>query len=333
MNDAELAAAFAGKVALVTGGMGFIGSHVARRLVKLGARVRVIDALVPDCGGNAFNLEDVRDGLELRIADLRDSDALEALVLGCDYIFDLAGQVSHVDSMERPFDDLENNTRAHLCLLEACRRHAPGVRIVFASTRQVYGRARYLPLDEEHPCDARDVNGVHKLAAEQYHRVYGASYGIRSVVLRLTNTYGPGQLVKHARQGFIGWFVRLAVEGKTIDVMGDGNQTRDLNHVDDVVTAMLLAAASPAAVGRTYNLGANPPISLGDLATLLVDLSEGASWRLVPFPPERARIDVGNAYASHAAIRRDLGWEPRIGLREGLLATLDFYRRNLARYL
>ena len=333
MNDAELAAAFAGKVALVTGGMGFIGSHVARRLVRLGARVRVVDALVSDCGGNPFNLEDVREQLELRIADLRDPEALDALLAGCDHVFNLAGQVSHVDSMARPFDDLENNLRAHLCLLEACRRHAPEARIVFASTRQVYGRARYLPLDEEHPCEPCDVNGVHKLAAEQYHRIYGASYGIRSVVLRLTNTYGPGQLVKHPRQGFIGWFVRLAVEGKTIEVMGDGEQTRDLNHVDDVATAMLLAAASPKAVGRTYNLGASPPISLRDVATLLVDLSEGASWRLVPFPPERARIDVGNAYASHAAIRRDLGWEPRVGLREGLAETLGFYRRNLERYL
>lgn len=333
MKDSDLAAAFAGKLALVTGGMGFIGSHVARRLVRLGARVRVIDALVPDCGGNPFNLEDVREKLELRIADLREPEALDALLIGCDHVFNLAGQVSHVDSMLRPLDDLENNARAQLCLLEACRRRAPEARIVFASTRQVYGRARYLPLDEEHPCESCDVNGVHKLAAEQYHRVYAASYGIQSVVLRLTNTYGPGQLVKHPRQGFIGWFVRLAVESKTIEVMGDGEQTRDLNHVDDVATAMLLAAASPKAVGRTYNLGASPPISLRNLAALLVELSGGASWRLVPFPPERARIDVGSAYASHAAIRRDLGWEPRIGLREGLAETIRFYRRNLEGYL
>jgi UDP-glucose 4-epimerase len=295
--------------------------------------VRVIDALVPECGANPFNLEDVRDALEVRNADLRDEAALGEVLAGCAVVFNLAGQVSHVDSMTRPFDDLENNTRAHLCLLEACRRHAPAVRVVYASTRQVYGRARYLPLDEEHPCEPRDVNGAHKLAAEQYHRVYGATYGIEQVILRLTNTYGPGQLVKHARQGFIGWFIRLAVEGKTLEVMGDGEQTRDLNHVDDVVTALLLAAAAPQAVGRTYNLGATPPVSLRELAALLVELSGAASWRLVPFPEERARIDVGNAYASYAAIHRDLGWEPRIGLREGLAETLDFYRRNLSRYL
>ncbi|MGH7287986.1 MAG: NAD-dependent epimerase/dehydratase family protein [Myxococcota bacterium] len=332
MNGIDLAAAFAGKTALVTGGLGFIGSHVARRLVRLGARVRVIDALLPDCGGNPFNLEDVREQVEVRIADLREVEALDEVLAGCDHVFDLAGKVSHVDSMSRPLDDLEHNARAQLTLLEGCRRRAPRARVVLASTRQVYGRPRYLPLDEDHPCEARDVNGVHKLAAEQYHRVYAASYGIQSVVLRLTNTYGPGQLVKHARQGFIGWFVRLAAEGKTIEVMGDGEQMRDLNHVDDVATALLLAAASPSATGRTYNLGATPPISLRDLAKLLVELSEGASWQLVPFPPERARIDVGSAYASYAAIRRELGWEPRIALREGLAETLRFYRRHLDRY-
>lgn len=332
MTGVDLAADFAGRTALVTGGMGFIGSHVVRRLVGLGARVRVIDALLPDCGGNPFNVEDVREQIELRVADLREPEALDDLLSGCDHVFNLAGKVSHVDSMSQPLDDLAHNAHAQLSLLEACRRRAPEARVVLASTRQVYGRPRYLPLDEAHPCEASDVNGVHKLAAEQYHRVYAASYGIPSVVLRLTNTYGPGQLVRHARQGFIGWFVRLAAEGKTIEVMGDGEQTRDLNHVDDVATALLLAAVSPRAVGRTYNLGATPPVSLRALAALLVELSEGASFKLVPFPPERARIDIGNAYASYEAIRGELGWEPRIGLREGLAETLLFYRRNLDRY-
>jgi UDP-glucose 4-epimerase len=298
----------------------------------LGARVRVVDSLVPGCGGNPFNLNDVREQVEVCVADLCDPEAIDDLVTGSDLVFSLAGQVSHIDSMTRPLDDLESNARAQLCLLEACRRRAPEARVVLASTRQVYGSPRYLPLDEDHPCEARDINGIHKRAAEEYHRVYAAAHGLASVVLRLTNTYGPGQLVKHARQGFIGWFVRLAVEGKTIEVMGDGEQQRDLNHVDDVATAMLLAAASPQAANRTYNLGATPPISLRELARLLVELSDGASWRLVPFPTERARIDVGSAFASYAAIQRDLGWEPRIGLREGLAETLRFYRQHLEHY-
>jgi nucleoside-diphosphate-sugar epimerase len=331
--SAELAAVFAGRRALVTGGLGFIGSHVARRLVRLGAEVGVIDALVPGCGGNPFNLADVRERVRVRIADVREPAAIGEAVAGQDFVFNLVGQVSHVDSMTDPESDLENNARAHLALLEACRRGRPGVKIVLASTRQIYGRPRRLPVDESHPCEPVDVNGIHKWAAEQYHRVYAQTHGIQSAILRLTNTYGPGQLVKHARQGFIGWFIRRAVEGEPIDVMGDGEQLRDLNHVDDVVDALLLAAASPVASGRVYNLGASPPISLRALAELLVKVAGRGSWRLVPFPDERRRIDVGSVYADYSAIRRDLGWEPRVPLRDGLEATLRFYERNLARYL
>lgn len=331
--NASHAAVFAGRRALVTGGLGFIGSRVARRLEGLGAEVSVIDALVPGCGGNPFNLADVRDRIQVRIADVRDAGAMAEAVAGQDFLFNLVGQVSHVDSMTDPESDLENNARTHLSVLEACRRHNPGVRIVLASTRQIYGRPRRLPVDESHPIEPVDVNGIHKWAAEQYHRVYARTHGIRSAILRLTNTYGPGQLVKHARQGFIGWFVRRAVEGEPIEVMGDGEQLRDLNHVDDVAEAMLLAAAAPSASGRVYNLGASEPISLRAIAELLVKVAGHGSWRLVPFPEDRRRIDVGSIYVDWSAIRRDLGWEPRVRLREGLEATVRYYERNLARYL
>jgi nucleoside-diphosphate-sugar epimerase len=329
----DLAAAFAGRRTLVTGGLGFIGSHVARRLVELGAEVAVIDALVPGCGGNPFNLEGVRDKVDVRTADLRDGEATAAAVRGRDFVWHLAGQVSHIDSMSDPFADLENNVRASLQLLECCRRESPEVVVVLASTRQIYGRPRYLPVDEAHPCEPVDVNGIHKWAAEHYHTLYQRAYGLRSAILRLTNTYGPGQLVAHARQGFLGWFLRLAVEGGTIELMGDGEQLRDLNHVDDVVDALLLAAATPAAQGRVYNLGASPPVSLRALAELMVELAGRGSYRLVPFPPERRRIDVGSVYADWSAIHRDLGWEPRVPLRDGLSATIRFYERHLARYL
>jgi nucleoside-diphosphate-sugar epimerase len=329
----DLTAAFAGRRVLVTGGLGFIGSRVARRLVGLGADVSVIDALIPGCGGNWFNLDGVRDRVQVQVADVREPAALVEGIAGRDYLFNLVGQVSHVDSMTDPERDLESNARAHLSVLEACRRVNPRVKIVLASTRQIYGRPQRLPVDESHPIDPVDVNGVHKWAAEQYHRVYGRTHGIPSAILRLTNTYGPGQLVKHARQGFIGWFVRRAVEGAPLEVMGDGEQLRDLNHVDDVADALLLAAASPAAVGRTYNLGASPPIALAALAELLVKIAGRGSWRLVPFPDERRRIDIGSVHADYSAIRRELGWEPRVPLREGLEATVRFYERNLGHYL
>jgi UDP-glucose 4-epimerase len=331
--SADLAAAYAGRRALVTGGLGFIGSHVARRLLGLGAEVTVIDALVPGFGGNPFNLADVRERVRVLQADVRDAATIEACAAGQDAVFHLAGQVSHTDSMSDPQRDLEHNCRASLALLEACRRHAPGVRIVLAGTRQVYGRPQHLPIDETHPARPVDINGVHKWAAEQYHRLYHEIHGIPSVVLRLTNTYGPGQLVKHPRQGFIGWFLRKAVEGGEIEIMGDGSQQRDLNYVDDVVEAMLRAAATPAAWGEVYNLGSPEPVALEALVRLLLELAGRGSYRFVPFPPERKSIDIGSVRVDYGKIRRELGWEPRVALRDGLERTLRYYERHLARYL
>jgi UDP-glucose 4-epimerase len=235
--------------------------------------------------------------------------------------------------MEAPRVDLNNNCEAPLSVLEACRRHAPEAKVVYASTRQVYGRPHYLPVDEAHPCEPVDVNGIHKHAAERYHLLYDQVHGVRSVVLRLTNTYGPGQLVKHARQGVVGWFLRRVVEGEPLEVMGDGKQLRDLNYVDDAVDAMLRAAATPRAWGRVYNLGASPPISLRDLAALMVEIRGAGSWRVVPFPEERRRIDIGSVHVSYERARDELGWEPRVPLREGLARTIRFYEKNLARYL
>lgn len=332
-GDADLTARYAGRRALVTGGLGFVGSRLARRLLGLGAEVSVIDALVPGHGGNPFNVADVRERLAVTLADVCDRAAIESAVAGQDYLFHMAGQVSHTDSMREPASDLDNNCRAALSVLEACRRLNPTVRIAFAGTRQIYGRPQRLPIDESHPVRPVDVNGVHKWAAEQYHRLYHEVHGLPSVVLRLTNTYGPGQLIKHARQGFIGWFVRKAVEGGEIEIMGDGSQLRDLNYVDDVVDALLLAAATPSAWGQAYNLGAPEPVSLEALAQRLIAIAGRGSYRFVPFPPERKSIDIGSVRVDYGKIRRELGWEPRVGLREGLTRTLRYYEQHLHHYL
>ncbi len=326
-------AAFSGRRVLVTGGLGFIGSHVARRMVEYGAEVTVIDALVPGYGGNLFNVDDIRDRIQLVVDDVREVPAIEACVEGRDFIFNLVGQVSHTDSMSRPDIDLENNCHAPLAVLEACRRTNRAAHIVYSSTRQIYGRPDRLPVDESHPCRPVDVNGIHKWAAEQYHRLYDEVYGIWSSVLRLTNTYGPGVLVKHPRQGFIGWFVRKVVEGGEIEIMGDGTQVRDMNYIDDVVDALLLAAMTPAARGQIYNLGSPAPVSLREIATSLVDIAGSGSLRFVPFPPERKRIDVGSVTVDYARIRADLGWEPRVGLDDGLARSIRYYQQHLGRYL
>lgn len=317
---------------LITGGLGFIGSNLARRLVDLGAHVTLVDSLIPDYGGNRFNIAGYEDHLRVNIADVRDPYSMRALVQGQDFLFNLAGQVSHIDSMTDPFSDLEINTRAQLSILEACRHENPAIKIVYAGTRQQYGKPDYLPLDEKHPQHPTDVNGVNKLAGEWYHIVYHNAYGLRATSLRLTNTYGPRQLMQHNRQGFIGWFVRLATEGKEIQLYGDGQQLRDLTHVDDVVDAFLRAGASEAVNGQVFNLGGSAPVSLLEIAQLLIEIAGQGNIRLVPWPEARKRIDIGDVYSSYAHIHSVLGWQPTVDLRAGLAQTLAYYRQHHQQY-
>jgi UDP-glucose 4-epimerase len=317
---------------MITGGLGFIGSNLARRLVEYGADVLIVDSLIPDYGGNLFNIEGIRDRVRVNIADIRDASGMNYLVRGQDYIFNLAGQVSHIDSMRDPYTDLEINCRSQLSLLEACRRNNPSVKIIHASTRQIYGMPDYLPVDEKHLLHPTDVNGINKMAGEWYHILYSNVYGIRATSLRLTNTYGPRQLMKHNRQGFIGWFIRLAIDGEEISVYGDGEQLRDLNYVDDVVEAFLLAGATDHVNGHVYNLGGREPVSLLQIVETLMELSPEASYKLVPFPPEKKRIDIGDYYGDYGKIREALGWEPVVELREGLERTIAYYREHKERY-
>jgi UDP-glucose 4-epimerase len=318
---------------LITGGLGFIGSNLARRLVDLGANVTVVDSLIPDYGGNQFNIAGYEDRLRINIADVRDPYSMRALVKGQDILFNLAGQVSHMDSMADPFTDLEINARSQLSILEACRYENPPIRIVYAGTRQQYGKPRYLPLDEDHIQAPTDVNGVNKMAGEWFHMVYHTAYGLRATSLRLTNTYGPRQLIKHNRQGFIGWFVRLAVEGKTIQLYGDGQQLRDLTYVDDVVDAFLRAGASDAACGEVFNLGGQAPISLLELARLIVDIAGRGQVELVPWPEERKKIDIGDVYSSYAHIQAALGWAPTTSLADGLARMIAYCSEHYDRYI
>jgi UDP-glucose 4-epimerase len=324
--------AYRGRRVLITGGLGFIGSNLARRLVELGSEVVLVDSLTPQYGGNRANIRGIEDRLTVNISDVRDAHSLPSLIRGRELVFNLAGQTSHVDSLHDPFTDLDINCRSQLSILETCRHEDPEVKIVFASTRQLYGRPQYLPVDERHPLAPVDPNGVNKAAGEWYHLVYGEIYGLRCSVLRLTNTYGPRMRVKDDRQTFLGTWLRLAVEGQELLVFGDGTQRRDFTYVDDAVEAFLLAGASPEADGEVFNVGGEPPVSLRELAELLVEIAGGGSYRLVPFPEERRSIDIGDYFADDAKIRRRLGWEPRVGLREGLDRSLAYYREQGADY-
>ena len=325
-------AVFSKKRVLITGGLGFIGSNLARRLVDWEADVILIDSLMPQYGGNRHNIAGYEDRLRVQEADICNEALMVALVQGQDYVFNLAGQSSHLDSMQDPYRDLEVNCKAQLTVLEACRKHNPGVKIIYASTRQIYGTPAYLPVDEKHPVAPVDINGIHKWAGEEYHLMYQRVYGIQSCVLRLTNIYGPRMRVKDARQTFLGWWIAQVLNGQTIRVFGDGTQLRDLSYIDDAVEALLYAAATDACYGEIFNLGGDSPISLGALAELLVAVHGAGRWISTPFPSAQKAIDIGHYYANDQKFRALVGWRSTITVQEGLARTLAYYREHGAQY-
>jgi UDP-glucose 4-epimerase len=328
----DLAAAFRGRRVLITGGLGFIGSNLARELVVAGSSVTLIDSLIPTHGGMWANVAGIENEVEIHELDVRDTERLHVHLLDKDVLFNLAGQTSHLDSMTDPRTDLAVNCTAQLSLLEACRADNPALRIVFAGTRQIYGRPRYLPVDEAHPIDPVDVNGINKTAGEWYHLLYARVYGLPVSVLRLTNTYGPRMRVRDARQTFLGLWIRLALEDRELCIYGDGHQRRDFSYVDDVVRALCLAATSPSAVGEVFNVGADGHVSLNETAELVVRLAGSGRHRVVPFPEDRLAIDIGDYYADDTKLRTALGWRPEVGFEEGLVSTLDYYRAFGDRY-
>ncbi len=328
MSSQQVASELSDARVLITGGAGFIGSNLARELVDAGSHVTIIDSLIPEYGGNMENLAGIVDRVALNISDIRDPHSIRALVQGVDVVFNLAGQTSHLDSMTDPHTDLDINAGAQLSLLEACRQENPKAVIVFASTRQFYGKPDYLPVNEGHPIRPVDVNGVNKWAGEAYHLLYHQVYGMPTTALRLTNTYGPRMRVRDARQTFLGVWIKQALTGQPIQIFGDGQQRRDFTYVDDCVDALLLAATRPEAIGRVFNLGSSEVVSLEELAKIMTDLVPGSFYQLIPFPEDRKRIDIGDYFADTALISESLGWTPSIDLTDGLARTVDYYRTH-----
>jgi UDP-glucose 4-epimerase len=321
---------FRGRTILITGGLGLIGSNLARRLVSLGAQVTILDNMIPHHGGTLNNITDIINHVRLNISDIRDSHSLAHFIDGSHIIFNLAGQTSHMASMTDPLTDLSINCLAPLTLLELCRTRAPLAKIIYTSTRQVYGRSQYLPVDELHPINPPDINAIHKYAAESYHLLYNHVHKIRSTVLRLTNVYGPGMRVKDAKQNFLGAWIGQAVQGRSFDVLG-GQQLRDLSFVDDTVDALLYATL-PETDGKVFNIAGDSVLRLIDLATALSVIS-GTKYKIKEYPPERKLIDIGDYYGIDNSFRAITGWEPKVSIRDGLQATFDFYLSNLTKYL
>lgn len=323
---------FADARVLITGGLGFIGSNLARRLNSLGADITVVDSLLPDYGGNRYNVEGINDRLQINISDVRDTHSLRSLVEGKDYLFNLAGQTSHLDSMRNPMPDLEINCQAQLSILETCRVHNPKIKIVFASTRQIYGRPDHLPVAESHPLNPVDVNGINKMAGEKYHLLYNDIYGIPATALRLTNTIGPRMRIKDARQTFVGLWVRQILEGQPVSVWG-GKQLRDFTDVEDAVDAFLVAAASPSTNGQVYNLGGSEVVDLVSVARLMVEVNGSGQYEIREFPADRRAIDIGDYYGDFSKIRTELGWTPKRTLRETIESTLRYFRDSMPHYV
>lgn len=328
----DVTSPFRGRNVLVTGGLGFIGSNLAIRLVDDGANVTLVDSLIPEYGGNLRSIAGIESRVRVNVSDVRDEYSFASLVQGQDYLFNLAGQTSHIDSMADPQTDLAINARAQLSILEACRRHNPEITIVFASTRQIYGRPLYVPVDEKHPIHPVDINGVNKAAGESFHRVYHDVYGLRSCSLRLTNTYGPRMRIKDARQTFLGVWIRSVLEGAPFEVWG-GDQLRDFNFVDDVVDALLRAAVTPSCLGMALNLGGEEAWKLRDVAEVLVAVNGSGTYEVKDYPADRRTIEIGDYYTDFSKAREVLGWSPRVPFREGLARTLAFFRENIEHYV
>jgi UDP-glucose 4-epimerase len=331
--DASGSDFYRGRRVMITGGLGFIGSNLARRLADLGADVLLVDSLIPDYGGNLFNIAGIEDRVRVNVADVRQASTMNYLVRDREIIFNLAGQVSHIDSIRDPHTDLEINCTSQLTILEACRHHNPRAKVIYASTRQIYGKPDFLPVTEQHLVRPTDVNGINKAAGEYYHLVYNNVFGVRASGLRLTNVYGPRQLLKHNRQGFIAWFIRLAIEDKEIQVFGDGSQVRDFVYVDDAVEAFLRAGASDACNGGAFNVGGSEPIAHRDLVQLLVEIAGTGRYRFVDWPAEKKAIDIGSFYADSSRFTAACGWTPAVTLRDGLARTVAYYREHMDRYV
>jgi len=324
---------FKGKNALVTGGAGFIGSNLTHKLCELGANVTVIDFLIPDAGGNLFNLEGVKEKVTLVIDDMG-SDKIGELLIDQDFVFNLAGQVSHISSMKNPINDLKINCESQLKFLEACRMVAKkNAKIVHTSTRQIYGSPKYLPIDEKHPLTPPDINGINKLASEQYHILYNKVYGLNTCVLRLTNTFGPRQLINHSKQGFIPWFVKQAICGEEISIFGTGLQIRDMNYVEDVVSALLSSAITEKSNGKIYNLGSQENLNLKNFVKLLIDITGKGSYKIIPFPEDQKKIDVGDTFCDYSKIESEVGWRPKVSISEGLEKMVAYYEQFKEHYL
>lgn len=333
MKNSLLFKKYIGKKILITGGLGFIGSNIAQRLIELGAKVTIIDNLNPLYGGNLFNIDNIKNKVKVIIGDVRDQKLIEKNVINKDIIFDLAAQVSHADSKNMPFEDLDINCKAHLLLLETCRRKNDKVKILFASSRLVLGKIMENPVTIYHPTNPLSLYGIHKLTTEKYFQLYHNRYGIPTTILRLTNPYGERQQIKHGKYSIPGWFLRLAMEKKSIKIFGDGKQLRDYIYVDDVVLAFLLTGITNKTNGKIYNCGLGKSIKFKKMAEFVVSIVGNGKIEYVPWPKNYAKEETGSFETDISELKKDTGWKPKIELKEGIRKMFKYYKLHSKKYV
>jgi UDP-glucose 4-epimerase len=319
---------FKGRRVLITGGAGMLGSSLAHRLVQLGSQVTVLDAMFPHFGGNVFNFAGIQDDIRFVRGDIRDEAIVRECVEDVEYVFNLAAQVSYIDSNTDIMTDLDINCRGQIKLLEACKATGAHQRVVFASSRFVYGRIEYNPVDEKHPLNCLSIYGIHKLAGEKYHRFFYDMYRIPTICLRISNPYGPRQQMKHSKYGIVNWFIRLALEGKPLTIYGKGLQARDYVYVNDIAEAFLLAALSDKTSGQVYNVGSGQGVRFRDMARLIAEIIPGTSVMETEWNPGSYFVETGDYVSDITKVRQDTGWSPKVSLREGIELTVDYYKRH-----
>ncbi|MBI2663252.1 NAD-dependent epimerase/dehydratase family protein [Candidatus Woesearchaeota archaeon] len=329
MNSLEQ---YEGKEILITGGLGLIGSTIANKLNVLGAKITILDAKIPIYGGNFFNIENIKKQINVEIGDIRDRDKVNQIVQGKDIIFNLAGQIDYTYSLDEPHYDLDINCRGHLNVLEACRKYNPNAVVLFSGSRMQYGKTEYLPVDEKHPTNPLSIYGVHKLTGEKYHLAYNNHYGLKTVMFRISNPYGPRSQMKHYKYSIINWFIRQAIENKKITVYGDGSQMRDYIYIDDVADAFIQSAINKNAYGEVFNLGSGEGTKFIDMVNTIVETVGSGEVAKVPWPKEWKNVETGDYIGDISKLKNAINWKPKISLKEGIKKTYEFYRENKENY-
>jgi len=318
---------YSNKKVLITGGLGLIGSNLAHQLVRLGAKITILDAFLPNHGANLFNLKGIKKEIRLVKGDIRDEDLMKKAIKNKDYFFNLAGLVSYSERPEQGFLDLDINCQGQLVCLEACRKYNPEVKIIFSGSRMQFGRTQYLPVDEKHPTEPLTIYGIHKLTAEKYHLMYHHLFGLKTIICRIANPYGPRQQMKHSKYGIVNWFIRLAIENQTIPIFGTGNQIRDYFYIDDLVKALLLAGAKKEAVGQVFNLGSGQGTKFIEMARTVIKVVGQGKIKRIPWPKNYFVVETGDYIADISKAKEKLNWQPKTSLEEGIRWTYEYYKR------